>query len=93
MIEGFVGGGLLVMLCGVLLYCVMLFSFGVVFGILFVIVIVGFVGGFVLLVVKCLFGMKDWGLMIVGYGGMFDCVDLICFVVLVFFYFVCYLYV
>lgn len=55
--------------------------------------ILGFFGGFVLLVIKCDCGFKDWGVMIEGYGGMLDWVDLISFLVLIFFYILCYWWV
>lgn len=55
-----------------------------------VIMIVGFFGGLVMLVIKCDCGVKDYGVLIEGYGGVMDCMDLLCFVVLVFFYIVWY---
>lgn len=60
------------------------------FGLLLLINLMGFWGGLVMLVIKCDCGIKDWGYMIEGYGGMFDWLDLVCFVVFVFFYVVRY---
>lgn len=41
--------------------------------------IMGFVGGLVMSAIKRDRGVKDWGAMIEGHGGMLDRVDSVCF--------------
>lgn len=52
--------------------------------------IVGFLGGLVMSAIKRDSGIKDWGAMIRGHGGMLDRVDSICFAAPVFFHIVRY---
>ena len=52
--------------------------------------IMGFFGGFVLSAIKRDRGVKDWGAMIEGHGGMLDRVDSISFAAPVFFHIVRY---
>ena len=44
-----------------------------------VIVLMGFLGGLVLSAVKRSLGVKDWGEMIEGHGGMLDRIDSVVF--------------
>ena len=46
----------------------------------------GFFGGLVLSAVKRGRGLKDWGAMIEGHGGMLDRMDSVCFAAPVFFH-------
>jgi cytidylyltransferase family len=46
----------------------------------------GFFGGLVMSAIKRDYGVKDWGNMIRGHGGMLDRVDSICFAAPVFFH-------
>lgn len=50
----------------------------------------GFCGDVVMLVIKRDIGVKDSGKLLLGYGGFFDRIDLLIFIVSVFFYFICY---
>lgn len=59
-------------------------------GIGFVICVMGFFGGLVMSGIKRSYGVKDWGKMINGHGGMLDRVDSICFAAPVFFHIVRY---
>lgn len=56
----------------------------------FVICLMGFFGGLVMSAIKRDYGVKDWGRMIKGHGGMLDRVDSICFSAPVFFHIVRY---
>lgn len=56
----------------------------------FVICVMGFLGGLVMSAIKRSFGVKDWGRMIHGHGGMLDRVDSICFAAPIFFHIVRY---
>ncbi|UOO88081.1 phosphatidate cytidylyltransferase [Vitreoscilla massiliensis] len=55
-----------------------------------IICLMGFAGGLVMSAVKRDFGVKDWGHMIKGHGGMMDRVDSICFAAPIFFHIVRY---
>ena len=52
--------------------------------------IMGFLGGLVMSAIKRDYGVKDWGDMIQGHGGMLDRVDSICFAAPIFFHIVRY---
>ncbi|QMT31687.1 phosphatidate cytidylyltransferase [Alysiella filiformis] len=56
----------------------------------FVMCVMGFLGGLVMSGIKRSYGVKDWGKMIHGHGGMLDRVDSICFAAPVFFHIVRY---
>ena len=58
------------------------------FGLL--ICLMGFFGGLVMSAIKRDYGVKDWGSMISGHGGMLDRVDSVCFAAPVFFHFLRY---
>lgn len=55
-----------------------------------VLCLMGFFGGLVMSAIKRDYGVKDWGNMIQGHGGMLDRVDSICFAAPVFFHIVRY---
>lgn len=59
-------------------------------GIGLVVCLMGFFGGLVMSAIKRDHGVKDWGNMIQGHGGMLDRVDSICFAAPVFFHIVRY---
>ena len=44
-----------------------------------IICLMGFFGGLVMSAIKRDYGVKDWGNMIQGHGGMLDRVDSVCF--------------
>ena len=56
----------------------------------FIICLMGFLGGLVMSAIKRDYGIKDWGNMLSGHGGMLDRVDSICFAAPVFFHIVRY---
>ncbi len=56
----------------------------------FITCVMGFFGGLVMSGIKRSYGVKDWGKMINGHGGMLDRVDSICFAAPVFFHLVRY---
>lgn len=56
-------------------------------------VLAGFFGGLVLSAIKRDRGVKDWGYMVEGHGGMLDRVDSLCFAAPLFFHIVRYWWV
>ena len=52
--------------------------------------LLGFFGGLVMSAIKRDRGVKDWGHMIEGHGGMLDRMDSVCFAAPIFFHFVRY---
>lgn len=78
-IEGLAGGGVSAILIGALLYPLTPFSPLQSAGMAAVIVVAGFFGGFVLSAVKRDLGVKDWGTLIEGHGGVLDRVDSLTF--------------
>ncbi len=53
----------------------------------------GFLGGLVMPAIKRSMGVKDWGNMISGHGGMLDRMDSLCFAAPIFFHVVRYYWV
>jgi phosphatidate cytidylyltransferase len=91
--EGFVGGVLTATLIGGALYKVTPFSFPAACGLSSVICVMGFAGGIVMSAIKRDAGIKDYGHLIEGHGGMMDRIDSLCFAAPVFFHVVRYYYV
>ena len=89
-ISGTVGGILSATALAALLSPITPFSHGQAAAIGFVICLMGFFGGLVMSAIKRDYGVKDWGNMIRGHGGMLDRVDSICFAAPVFFHIVRY---
>jgi phosphatidate cytidylyltransferase len=89
-LEGLIGGVLTATVLGAALYWLTPFSIWQAALISLIINIVGFFGGFVLSAIKRDRGVKDWGCMIEGHGGMLDRVDSISFSAPVFFHVVRY---
>ena len=89
-IEGFVGGGVSASVLGGLLYW--LTPFNPVQAVLMslLICLMGFLGGLVMSAMKRSMGVKDWGNMISGHGGMLDRMDSLCFAAPIFFHVVRY---
>jgi phosphatidate cytidylyltransferase len=85
-LEGLVGGGLTATLIGAAMYWITPFSPVQALGMSFVIVAMGFLGGLALSAVKRSLGVKDWGTMIEGHGGMLDRVDSLTFAAPIFFH-------
>jgi phosphatidate cytidylyltransferase len=89
-LEGLIGGVLTATALGAALYWLTPFSVWQAALIALIVNIVGFFGGFVLSAIKRDRGVKDWGSMIEGHGGMLDRVDSISFSAPVFFHIVRY---
>jgi len=89
-IEGFVGGVVSASVLGGLLYW--LTPFNPVQAVLMslLICLMGFLGGLVMSAMKRSMGVKDWGNMISGHGGMLDRMDSLCFAAPIFFHVVRY---
>ncbi|KHL69283.1 phosphatidate cytidylyltransferase [Pseudomonas flexibilis] len=89
-VEGFIGGVALATLVGALLWWITPFSFGQALGLALVVNLLGFFGGLVMSAIKRDRGVKDWGHMIEGHGGMLDRLDSVCFAAPIFFHLVRY---
>lgn len=89
-LEGLIGGVLSATVLGAALYWLTPFLPWQAALIALTINIVGFFGGFVLSAIKRDRGVKDWGSMIEGHGGMLDRVDSISFSAPIFFHIVRY---
>ena len=89
-VEGFVGGVVSASVLGGLLYW--LTPFNPVQAVLMslLICLMGFLGGLVMSAMKRSMGVKDWGNMISGHGGMLDRMDSLCFAAPIFFHVVRY---
>lgn len=89
-VEGFVGGVLSASLLGMGLWWITPFSPWQAFGLALAINLMGFWGGLVMSAIKRDRGIKDWGHLIEGHGGMLDRLDSVCFAAPVFFHLVRY---
>ena len=89
-VEGFVGGVVSASVLGGLLYW--LTPFNPVQAVLMslLICLMGFLGGLVMSAMKRSMGVKDWGNMISGHGGMLDRMDSLCFAAPIFLHVVRY---
>ena len=89
-VEGFVGGVVSASVLGGLLYW--LTPFNPVQAVLMslLICLMGFLGGLVMSAMKRSMGVKDWGNMISGHGGILDRMDSLCFSAPIFFHVVRY---
>ena len=84
--EGLIGGVASATLLGGLLWWITPFSFPAALGMALVINLMGFLGGLVMSAIKRDRGIKDWGHMIEGHGGVLDRLDSVCFAAPVFFH-------
>jgi len=91
--EGFVGGIATATLLGAVLWWATPFTRLQSAGMSFVITILGFLGGLVMSAIKRDAGVKDFGAVIEGHGGILDRIDSLCFAAPVFFHFVRYFFV
>ena len=91
--EGFIGGVLSATLIGVALWWMTPFSPRSAAVISLVITLMGFAGGLTMSAIKRDRGVKDYGTIIEGHGGILDRMDSICFAAPIFFHFVRYFYV
>lgn len=85
-IEGLVGGIILATALGVAMSWLTPFTYIEAGFIGLVICIFGFLGGLVMSAIKRDRGVKDWGQLIHGHGGMLDRIDSICFSAPIFFH-------
>lgn len=83
-LEGFLGGVALSTLIGAALFWITPFSFWQSALIALTLNLLGFAGGIVMSAIKRDRGVKDWGYMIEGHGGMLDRLDSVCFAAPVF---------
>ena len=90
--EGFLGGILTTSLVSLLVRFLTPFTPLETIGVALLLTIAGFFGGAVMSAVKRDFGVKDFGGLIPGHGGMLDRVDSLCYAGPVFFHFLRYLY-
>lgn len=85
-VEGLLGGGLAATAAGAAMYWITPFSPVQALAMSLAIVAMGFLGGLALSAAKRSLGVKDWGSMIEGHGGMLDRVDSLCFAAPIFFH-------
>ena len=85
-IEGLIGGIALATLLGVAMAWLTPFDYWQAALIGFIVCIFGFFGGLVMSAIKRDRGVKDWGNLIQGHGGMLDRIDSICFSAPIFFH-------
>lgn len=89
-VEGFVGGILSASALGAALWWITPFSPLQAFALALVANLMGFFGGLVMSAIKRDRGIKDWGHMIEGHGGVLDRLDSVCFAAPVFFHLIRY---
>ncbi len=89
-VEGLVGGIALAIAIGASLYWITPFTFWQAAAMALAVTSMGFFGGLVMSAIKRDRGVKDWGHMIEGHGGMLDRMDSVCFAAPIFFHFVRY---
>jgi phosphatidate cytidylyltransferase len=85
-VGGLVVGGSSAVALGTLLWWITPFGPAGAAAISLVIVAMGFLGGLVMSAIKRDRGVKDWGTLIEGHGGMLDRLDSVCFAAPVFFH-------
>lgn len=85
-LEGLVGGVALASLIGAALYWITPFQPWQALLIALIVTLLGFFGGLVMSAIKRDRGVKDWGHMIEGHGGMLDRLDSVCFAAPIFFH-------
>jgi len=91
--EGFVGGVLSATAIGTALWWMTPFTPAVATAVSLAITLMGFAGGLTMSAIKRDRGVKDYGTLIKGHGGILDRMDSMCFAAPVFFHIVRYFYV
>src|SRR6185436_5020858 len=87
-LEGMVGGVLSATALGTVLSPITPFTAAQAAVVSLTIALLGFAGGLVMSAIKRRRGIKDWGTLIKGHGGMLDRLDSLCFSAPVFFHIV-----
>jgi phosphatidate cytidylyltransferase len=85
-VEGFVGGVLTASALGAAMYRLTPFTPWQAFAVSVLLCVTGFFGGLVMSAIKRERGIKDWGTLIEGHGGMLDRMDSLCFSAPVYFH-------
>ncbi|HEY0336896.1 MAG TPA: phosphatidate cytidylyltransferase, partial [Burkholderiales bacterium] len=85
-LEGFLGGVASATALGAALWWITPFSPAQAALVSLAITLMGFLGGLVMSAIKRDRGVKDWGALIEGHGGMLDRLDSICFSAPIFFH-------
>ena len=85
-VEGFVGGVVSATLLGAALWRITPFSPLQAGAMALMITLVGFLGGLVMSAIKRDRGIKDWGQLLEGHGGILDRLDSVCFSAPIFFH-------
>lgn len=91
-VEGFIGGVLSATAIGTALWWATPFNWWQAGLLSFLITLMGFFGGLVMSAIKRDRGVKDYGSMIEGHGGVMDRIDSLCFAAPVFFHLVRYFF-
>jgi phosphatidate cytidylyltransferase len=91
--EGFAGGGISATALGTALWWATPFTPLQSAGMSLIICIMGFAGGLVMSAIKRDIGIKDFGVVIEGHGGILDRIDSLCFAAPIFFHLVRYYFV
>ena len=91
--EGLIGGVLSATVVGAALWWATPFSPGVAALMALVVTTMGFAGGLIMSGIKRDRGVKDYGALIAGHGGVLDRIDSLCFAAPVFFHLTRYFYV
>lgn len=89
-VEGFVGGTIAATILGTLLWWMTPFTMLQAAGFSLLITLTGFYGGLTMSAIKRDRGIKDFGVMIEGHGGVLDRIDSLCFSAPIFFHLVRY---
>ncbi len=90
--EGFIGGVTSAVIVGTFFYWATPFSMLEAAGMSLIITLLGFLGGLTMSSIKRDQGIKDFGTMIEGHGGILDRMDSICFSAPIYFHLVRYFY-
>ena len=85
-VEGFVGGVLTASAVGAAMFRLTPFAPWQAAVVALVLCVMGFFGGLVMSAIKRARGIKDWGTLIEGHGGMMDRIDSLCFSAPVYFH-------
>jgi phosphatidate cytidylyltransferase len=90
--EGLIGGVACATALGAVVWWATPFSPAMAAAIAFVLTMMGFAGGLIMSAIKRDRGVKDYGTLLAGHGGVLDRIDSLCFAAPVFFHLTRYLY-